>query len=130
MRTRCDWANALAGVSASLASAARTNPGAREGRLVHGLPILEAAVEASRLRFRPILMTSFAFGLGVVPLVLATGAGPNGRISLGLSVLSGIIASTCLAVLFVPSFFALLQGVEEWRKARKKTPIPAARPAE
>ena len=103
---------------------------AREGRLVHGKSILEAAVEASRLRFRPILMTSFAFGLGVVPLVLATGAGANGRISLGLSVLSGIIASTCLAVLFVPSFFALLQGFEEWRKARKKTPIPAARPAE
>jgi len=58
-RARCDAANALASVSASLASAARTNPGAREGRLVHGLPILEAAVEASRLRFRPILMTSF-----------------------------------------------------------------------
>jgi hypothetical protein len=44
--------------------------------------------------------------------------------------LSGIIASTCLAVLFVPSFFSVLQGFEEWRKARKKTPIPAARPAE
>jgi hydrophobic/amphiphilic exporter-1 (mainly G- bacteria), HAE1 family len=103
---------------------------AREGRIVHGKSIREAAVEASRLRFRPILMTSFAFGLGVVPLVLATGAGANGRISLGISVLSGIIASTCLAVLFVPSFFALLQGFEEWRKGRKKTPIPAARPAE
>jgi HAE1 family hydrophobic/amphiphilic exporter-1 len=93
---------------------------AREGRIVHGKPILEAAVDAARSRFRPILMTSFAFGLGVVPLVLATGAGANGRISLGLSVLSGIIASTCLAVLFVPSFFAVLQGFEEWRKARKK----------
>jgi len=44
--------------------------------------------------------------------------------------LSGIIASTCLAVLFVPSFFSVQQGFEEWRKARKKTPIPAARPAE
>jgi HAE1 family hydrophobic/amphiphilic exporter-1 len=62
--------------------------------------------------------------------VLATGAGANGRISLGLSVLSGIIASTCLAVLFVPSFFALLQGFEEWRKGRKKVPLAAARPAE
>jgi HAE1 family hydrophobic/amphiphilic exporter-1 len=103
---------------------------AREGRLVHGKPIREAAVDAARLRFRPILMTSFAFGLGVVPLVLATGAGANGRISLGLSVLSGIIASTCLAVLFVPSFFAVLQGFEEWRKARKKVPVPAARAAE
>ena len=50
---------------------------AREGRLVHGMPILEAAVEASRSRFRPILMTSFAFGMGVLPLVLATGAGAN-----------------------------------------------------
>jgi len=103
---------------------------AREGRLVHGRPILEAAVEASRSRFRPILMTSFAFGLGVVPLVLASGAGAVGRISLGLSVLSGIIASTCLAVLFVPSFFAVLQGFEEWRKSRKKAPVAAARAAE
>jgi HAE1 family hydrophobic/amphiphilic exporter-1 len=104
---------------------------AREGRLVHGKSIREAAVEAARSRFRPILMTSFAFGLGVVPLVLATGAGANGRISLGLSVLSGIIASTCLAVLFVPSFFAVLQGFEEWRKARKKAPpVAATRAAE
>ena len=93
---------------------------AREARLVRGVPILEAAVEASRTRFRPILMTSFAFGMGVLPLVLATGAGANSRISLGLSVLSGIIASTGLAVLFVPSFFAVLQRFEEARKARKQ----------
>jgi HAE1 family hydrophobic/amphiphilic exporter-1 len=74
-------------------------------------------------------MTSFAFGLGVVPLVLATGAGANGRISLGVSVLSGIIASTCLAVLFVPSFFSVLQRFDETRKARKSgktlAPVPA-----
>jgi HAE1 family hydrophobic/amphiphilic exporter-1 len=87
--------------------------------MVRGLPILEAAVEASRMRFRPILMTSFAFGMGVLPLVLATGAGANSRISLGLSVLSGIIASTCLAVLFVPSFFTVLQRFDEARKTRK-----------
>ena len=100
---------------------------AREGRMVHGKPIVEAAVEAARLRFRPILMTSFAFGLGVVPLVLATGAGANGRISLGLSVLSGIIASTCLAVLFVPSFFAVLQRLDERRKRVKAAaPAPSA----
>jgi HAE1 family hydrophobic/amphiphilic exporter-1 len=101
---------------------------AREGRLVRGLPIREAAVEASRLRFRPILMTSFAFGLGVVPLVLATGAGANGDKSLGISVLSGIIASTGLAVLFVPSFFTVLQSFEEWRKSRKR-PVAAAPPS-
>jgi HAE1 family hydrophobic/amphiphilic exporter-1 len=102
---------------------------AREGRIVHGKSIREAAVDAARLRFRPILMTSFAFGLGVVPLVLATGAGANGRISLGVSVLSGIIASTCLAVLFVPSFFSVLQRFDETRKARKSgktlAPVPA-----
>ena len=92
---------------------------AREGRWSHGKPILEAAIEASRMRFRPILMTSFAFGLGVVPLVLATGAGAVSRISLGISVLSGIIASTCLAVLFVPSFFVVLQKFDEYRAAKK-----------
>ena len=101
---------------------------AREGRMVRGLPIVEAAVEASRSRFRPILMTSFAFGMGVLPLVLSTGAGASANISLGLSVLSGIIASTCLAVLFVPSFFAVLQHLDEARKARKqaKTLEPVA----
>jgi HAE1 family hydrophobic/amphiphilic exporter-1 len=104
---------------------------AREGRLVQGKPIIEAAIEASRLRFRPILMTSFAFGLGVVPLVLATGAGAVSRISLGVSVLSGIIASTCLAVLFVPSFFAVLQKFDERRAGKTgKSATEAASPAE
>jgi HAE1 family hydrophobic/amphiphilic exporter-1 len=88
---------------------------ARELRAA-GTPILEAAVEAARTRFRPILMTSFAFILGVVPLVTATGAGANARQSLGISVLSGMIASTCLAVLFVPSFFVVMQRVEELRR--------------
>jgi HAE1 family hydrophobic/amphiphilic exporter-1 len=92
---------------------------ARERRLVDGKDIIESAVEAARTRFRPILMTSFAFILGVVPLVTATGAGANSRISLGLAVFSGMIASTCLAVLFVPSFFTVLQGFEEWRKKGK-----------
>ena len=104
---------------------------AREGRMVHGKPILEAAIDASRMRFRPILMTSFAFGLGVVPLVLATGAGAVSRISLGISVLSGIIASTCLAVLFVPSFFVVLQKFDEYRAAKKsRRAVLAAKAAE
>jgi HAE1 family hydrophobic/amphiphilic exporter-1 len=96
---------------------------ARERR-AEGEPIPEAALDAARTRFRPILMTSFAFILGVVPLVTATGAGANARISLGLSVFSGMIASTCLAVLFVPSFFVVLQRFEERRKARKQR-LPA-----
>ena len=89
-------------------------------------PLLEAAVEAARARFRPILMTSFAFILGVVPLVLATGAGASARKSIGITVFSGMIASTCLAVLFVPSFFVVVQRFEEWIKGRSKTPAAAA----
>jgi len=102
---------------------------ARENRVVHGKSIWESAVEASRVRFRPILMTSFAFILGVLPLVLATGAGANARRSLGISVFSGMIASTCLAVLFVPSYFAVLQAFEEWRKSKKKPKAAPAGPA-
>src|SRR5262249_16116549 len=94
---------------------------ARERRLYDGKPLLEAAVEAARTRFRPILMTSFAFILGVLPLVLATGAGASARKSIGLAVFSGMIASTCLAVLFVPSFFVVIQRCEEWWSARKGT---------
>jgi len=86
-----------------------------------GMDIAEAAVEAARLRFRPILMTSFAFILGVLPLVFATGAGANSRKSIGIAVVSGMLASTCLAVLFVPSFFAVLQRFEE-KVLKKKAP--------
>ncbi|MEA2837010.1 MAG: hydrophobic/amphiphilic exporter (mainly bacteria), family [Bradyrhizobium sp.] len=89
-------------------------------------PLLESAVEAARARFRPILMTSFAFILGMVPLVLATGAGANARKSIGITVFSGMIASTCLAVLFVPTFFVVVQRFENWLKERKKkAPEPA-----
>ena len=92
-----------------------------------GKSIVEAAVEAATVRLRPILMTSFAFILGVVPLVTASGAGAAARLSLGLCVFSGMLASTCLAVLFVPSFFVILQRFEESRKARKaaRAPKPA-----
>jgi HAE1 family hydrophobic/amphiphilic exporter-1 len=96
-----------------------------------GRPIVEAAVEAARARFRPILMTSFAFILGVAPLVVATGAGASARKSIGITVFSGMIASTCLAVLFVPSLFVVIQRFEEWRASRKKpkTASAAAEPA-
>lgn len=83
-----------------------------------GKPLLESAVNAARARFRPILMTSFAFILGVLPLVLATGAGANARKSIGITVFSGMIASTCLAVLFVPTFFVVVQRFENWRAER------------
>jgi hydrophobic/amphiphilic exporter-1 (mainly G- bacteria), HAE1 family len=90
---------------------------ARELRLRDNKPILEAAVDAARMRFRPILMTSIAFILGVLPLVLATGAGANARRSLGTSVFTGMISSTILAVLLVPAFFVVLQTLDErWRR--------------
>ncbi len=78
-----------------------------------GMPILEAAVAAARLRFRPILMTSFTFILGVVPLILSTGPGAVSRQDLGITAASGMLASTCLAVAFVPSFFVVLQRWQE-----------------
>jgi HAE1 family hydrophobic/amphiphilic exporter-1 len=83
-------------------------------------PLLEAAVGAARARFRPILMTSFAFILGVLPLVVASGAGASARKSIGITVFSGMIASTCLAVLFVPTFFVVVQRFENWLAERKK----------
>jgi HAE1 family hydrophobic/amphiphilic exporter-1 len=101
---------------------------AREKR-TEGKTIIESAIEAARARLRAILMTSFAFILGVLPLVLATGAGANSRKSIGIAVFTGMIASTCLAVLFVPSFFVVAQRFEEWRKARKR-PVADVAPAE
>jgi HAE1 family hydrophobic/amphiphilic exporter-1 len=88
-----------------------------------GRPLHEAALEAARGRLRAILMTSLAFILGVLPLVLATGAGASARKSIGITVFSGMIASTCLAVLFVPSFFVVVQRFEEWRKAARKPAV-------
>jgi len=77
-----------------------------------GRSITEAAIVAACSRFRPIMMTSITFVLGVVPLILATGAGATARKMLGLTVASGMIASTCLAIVFVPSFYVLLQGMQ------------------
>ncbi|MDA8251946.1 MAG: efflux RND transporter permease subunit [Rhodospirillales bacterium] len=100
---------------------------AREQRLIHGLPIAEAALRGARTRLRPILMTSFAFILGMVPLAIATGAGANARRSIGITTISGMLSSTLLAVLLVPSFFVVLQRFEEWRRPAK---TPQTTPAE
>jgi hydrophobic/amphiphilic exporter-1 (mainly G- bacteria), HAE1 family len=94
---------------------------ARELRLKEGQGIEEAAVDASRIRFRPILMTSIAFILGVLPLVFATGAGAAARRSIGITVFSGMLASTCIAVLFVPSLFVALQ---RWSERRRPASVP------
>jgi HAE1 family hydrophobic/amphiphilic exporter-1/multidrug efflux pump len=73
-----------------------------------GLSASAAAVEAARLRFRPILMTSLAFILGVLPLAISTGAGAGARISAGTGVMGGMLAATFLAIFFVPMFFKLM----------------------
>ena len=84
-----------------------------------GMTILDAAVEAARIRLRPILMTSFAFILGVVPLVVATGAGENGRHSVGTTVFGGMIMSTILNLFFIPVLYLLIEGFRERRRKPK-----------
>lgn len=93
---------------------------AREQHEIHNKTVLEAAVIGAKTRFRPILMTSFAFIMGVMPLVFATGAGANSRRSIGIAVSSGMLASTCLAVVFVPVFYVLLQTWQDKRKAKRQ----------
>ncbi len=80
-----------------------------------GRPLREAALEAARLRFRPILMTSLAFILGTFPLVVATGAGAAGRQALGTAVFGGMIAATVLSTLLVPLFFVVIEGLTSRR---------------
>jgi len=83
-----------------------------------GLSTLDAAVEAARIRLRPILMTSLAFMLGVVPLMIAKGAGAAGRVSVGTTVFGGMLAATTLNLLFIPTLYVLVRGI-----------VPRKRPA-
>ena len=75
-----------------------------------GMSLLDATVEAARQRLRPIIMTSMAFTLGVVPLAISTGAGAGARVAVGTGVMGGMIAATVLAIFFVPLFFVLIVG--------------------
>ena len=78
-----------------------------------GKSIVEAAAEAARLRFRAILMTAFSFILGVVPLVIATGAGANSRRALGTAVFGGMLAATIFGVFMIPVFYVVIQRLSE-----------------
>jgi hydrophobic/amphiphilic exporter-1 (mainly G- bacteria), HAE1 family len=82
-----------------------------------GVPLVEAAIQAATIRLRPILMTSMAFILGVVPLVFATGAGENGRHSVGTTVFGGMIMSTILNLFFIPVLYLIIEGWREHGKA-------------
>lgn len=84
-----------------------------------GRTVVEAAVEASRMRLRPILMTSIAFGLGVLPLALSTGAGSGSQNAIGTGVLGGTIAATFIGIFFIPLFFVVVSRSGSRRQARK-----------
>ena len=91
-------------------------------RREHGVTIVRAAMDASRLRLRPILMTAFAFILGVLPLMVATGAGAASRRSIGTTVFGGMLAATVLTLIFVPVFYAVIEELRERREPEGAVP--------
>jgi hydrophobic/amphiphilic exporter-1 (mainly G- bacteria), HAE1 family len=95
-----------------------------------GLSIVEAAVESGRIRLRPILMTSFAFILGVIPLAIATGAGAGARNSVGTSVAGGMLASTFLSIFFIPVLYVVIRTLAPGKVRRGAEDETAAAPVE
>ena len=99
-----------------------------------GTPVVEAAIEAARIRLRPILMTSLAFVFGVLPLAISTGAGANSRIAIGTAVIGGMLTATILAIFYIPLFFIMVRqgfrgGVKFMRRGRDgDVPPPATEP--
>jgi hydrophobe/amphiphile efflux-1 (HAE1) family protein len=85
-----------------------------------GLPIADAAIAGARIRFRAVLMTAFSFILGVLPLVIATGAGANSRRAIGTTVFSGMLAATLVGIFLVPALYAAFQTSREKVYARRK----------
>jgi HAE1 family hydrophobic/amphiphilic exporter-1/multidrug efflux pump len=99
-----------------------------------GEPTIRAAMNAARLRLRPILMTSFAFILGSVPLAIATGAGAGARQAIGVAVVFGMLVATLIGIFFIPAFYVMLQRTSERRSpfrtvAQDEQPRPGAAPA-
>jgi HAE1 family hydrophobic/amphiphilic exporter-1 len=94
----------------------------------YGLSIVEASIEAARIRLRPILMTSLAFIFGVLPLVLARGAGRVGRQSVGTTVFGGMIAATSLNLLFIPVLYVIVKGLQERLMPERHAATPATHP--
>jgi multidrug efflux pump len=94
-----------------------------------GMHLIEATVAAARQRLRPILMTSMAFILGVLPLAIATGAGAGGRIAIGTGVIGGMVTATVLAVFLVPVFFVSVRSVFGDRRRHEEPALPAQSPA-
>jgi HAE1 family hydrophobic/amphiphilic exporter-1 len=89
-----------------------------------GEETLSSAIDGAKLRFRPILMTSFAFILGVIPLLTASGAGAEGRKVMGMTVFSGMVGATIIGVLLIPAFYVMIEG----KKKKVIQPVEAATP--
>jgi len=89
---------------------------------MEGMDTLTAAIEGARLRFRPILMTSFAFILGVIPLLTATGAGAEARRVLGTTVFSGMVVATIIGCILIPAFYVLIEGKGKVKKKIETNP--------
>ncbi|HBF28566.1 efflux RND transporter permease subunit [Rhizobium sp.] len=92
-------------------------------RQEHGMSLFEAAKEAARLRLRPIIMTSLAFILGVVPLAIATGAGSAAQNAIGIGVLGGMLSATLIGIFFVPSFFVIIRSASNRAKPQTNAVI-------
>ena len=96
---------------------------ARERR-ADGLSIAEAAVDGAKIRFRPVLMTAFTFILGVMPMVIATGAGAGSRRAIGTTVFSGMLVSTLFGIFLIPALYYIFQAGREkgtaWRTKRRE----------
>ncbi len=97
---------------------------AKQQRDAEGKSIIEASLEAARLRFRPILMTALSFLLGVIPLVIASGAGANSRVSLGTAVFGGMLMATVVGVFMIPFLYVVVQQAAERLGGRQSTPAP------
>ncbi|HMK35355.1 MAG TPA: efflux RND transporter permease subunit [Desulfomonilaceae bacterium] len=91
-----------------------------KAKLEEGMGLLEATLEGARLRFRPIVMTSLAFGFGVLPLALATGAGAGAQKAIGTCVLGGMISATSLAIFFIPLFYVVIYRISARRRQRSR----------
>src|SRR3989442_9660256 len=95
-----------------------------------GKPLVDAALEGARLRLRPILMTSFAFILGCVPLWIASGAGSVARQIMGTTVIRGMAAATAIAIFIIPALFVLVQRLAHRRGAALSPSVPHPSPSE
>ena len=98
-------------------------------RYEEGMPLVDAALEGARLRLRPILMTSFAFILGCVPLFIATGAGSVGRQIMGTTVIGGMLAATALTIVFIPALYVLVERIANMARHRAVAPTGAPEPS-